>query len=142
MRPGPSLQRPAAATLALILALPAVAAEGVSAGSSVPAAPAADMAGHAAGDVHAEALDAILALMETSDPAWGEYLAADCRSCHREGAAGAGIPDIWSWPGQSIAMVLADYRAGLLENPAMQTIARRYSDAEIAAIAAYFDSRQ
>ena len=72
------------------------------------------------------------------DREWGAFLSAECATCHRRDGAVDGIPSITGWPEDSFVTVLHAYRAGVRPNPTMQTIARRLSDDEIAALAAYF----
>lgn len=72
------------------------------------------------------------------DSEWGEFLSAECATCHRRDGAADGIPAITGWPEPSFVTVMHAYRAGVRPNPTMQTIARRLSDDEIAALAAYF----
>ncbi|MFN3955294.1 MAG: c-type cytochrome [Pararhodobacter sp.] len=72
------------------------------------------------------------------DREWGEYLAAECTTCHRRDGAAQGIPSITNWPEARFVTVMHAYRAGLRPHTGMQTIARRLSDEDIAALATYF----
>ncbi|QCI68167.1 c-type cytochrome [Phreatobacter stygius] len=75
------------------------------------------------------------------DRALGEYLAGECVTCHQvSGRAGAGIPPIIGWPADQFVAVMQSYRAKDRDNPIMQTVAGRFSDDEMAALAAYFGS--
>jgi|SRR5262245_14126569 len=76
----------------------------------------------------------------TGDHAFGEYLSAECVTCHRVGGASQGIPSIAGLPAATFVQVLKEYRLKQRANPIMQTIAARLSDAEMAALAAYFGS--
>jgi cytochrome c len=67
----------------------------------------------------------------------GRYLAAECLTCHRP-AAGATIPALFGRPEATLVGLLRAYRSGERTNPVMQTIARRLSDAEVAALGCYF----
>jgi cytochrome c553 len=76
----------------------------------------------------------------TGDRAFGEYLAAECVTCHQLSGQFAGIPPIVGWPDESFVAIMNEYRRKQRDNPVMQTIAARLSDEEIAALAAYFGS--
>ncbi|MDB5599326.1 MAG: c-type cytochrome [Xanthobacteraceae bacterium] len=68
----------------------------------------------------------------------GRYLATECTTCHRPGAATAAIPNIYSLAESTFAEVMKGYRDKRLANPVMQNIASRLSDDDIAALAAFF----
>ncbi len=73
------------------------------------------------------------------DVAFGEYLSGDCTSCHRpEGTDG--IPPIIGWHPEVFVQSMQDFRDGTRQNAAMEMMAGRLSDEEIAALAAYFAS--
>jgi len=76
------------------------------------------------------------------DVEWGEYLSAECATCHRRSADAdtdaEGIPSISGWPEEAFVVVMHAYRQKLRPNPVMQLIAGRLSDEEIAALAAYY----
>ena len=74
------------------------------------------------------------------DPAYGAYLAAECRACHGADAGGA-IPPLTKLAPEQLAVALAEYRDGRRDNPVMQAVARSLGEAEIAALAAYLASR-
>ena len=74
------------------------------------------------------------------DRAFGEYLSAECVTCHRVGGQSQGIPSIAGLPPATFLDLLAQYRAKQRANPIMQTIAARLTDDEMAALAAYFAS--
>jgi cytochrome c len=78
----------------------------------------------------------VLAL--AGDPAWGEYLSAECTACHRRDGTDAGIPAITGWPAGAFVRAMHAYRQKLRPHPVMQMMAGRLSDAEIAALAAHF----
>jgi len=73
------------------------------------------------------------------DRAFGEYLSAECVTCHRAGAQ-QGIPSIFGMPPATFIDLLSQYRQKQRANPIMQTIASRLTDDEMAALAAYFSS--
>ncbi|MGF1660011.1 MAG: c-type cytochrome [Rubrimonas sp.] len=78
-------------------------------------------------------------LLELSgDPAYGEYLAAECVTCHQADGADRGIPGIFGWYEEDFKAALHAYRVKLRENATMQTIAGGLGDEEIAALAAWF----
>ncbi len=72
------------------------------------------------------------------DPAFGEYLSAECTTCHRRDGASAGIPAIVGWPQEDFVAAMNAYRRRLRPHPVMQMMAGRLSDEEIAALAAYY----
>lgn len=83
---------------------------------------------------------ALLAL--AGDPAYGEYLATECVTCHQAGGADAGIPSIVGWPQDDFKAALHGYRVKARANPAMQLIAGALTDDDIAALAAWFGAAQ
>ena len=76
------------------------------------------------------------------DLEYGEYLASECTGCHQSSGGDQGIPSITGWPTDIFAGAMYHYRIGQREHPVMQMIARRLSDDEIAALAAYFKTLQ
>ena len=72
------------------------------------------------------------------DAEYGAYLAGECTTCHRPGGAGKGIPPIAGWPLEDFVIALHAYKRGKRIHPAMQLVAGRLSDEEIAALAAHF----
>lgn len=85
-------------------------------------------------------LAAISAPVEAVDLAYGEYLASECATCHREAADGAAIPPLAGLPGRYFVNALRAYRSGRRLNPAMENVARSLDDQQIEALAAYFAS--
>lgn len=81
---------------------------------------------------------AILAL--DGDPEYGEYLSGECITCHSARGADTGIPSITLWPEEDFVIALHAYKEQLRPHPAMQMVAARLSNEEIAALAAYFGS--
>jgi cytochrome c553 len=73
-----------------------------------------------------------------ADKAFGQYLSSECVTCHQLTGRYDGIPPIVGWPEQTFIAIMEDYRQKRRDNQAMQTIAARLSDQEIAALAAYF----
>ena len=74
------------------------------------------------------------------DRAFGEYLSAECVTCHRVSGHSQGIPSIAGLPPATFVDLLTQYQRKQRANPIMQTIAARLSDDEMAALAAYFAS--
>lgn len=74
------------------------------------------------------------------DPAWGEYLSSECKTCHQVDGSDAGIPSIAYWPEEDFVLAMHAYKQKLRPHPVMQMMAGRLNDEEIAALAAYFAS--
>ncbi len=74
------------------------------------------------------------------DPDYGAYLASECTGCHRADGIDMGIPSITGWPIDDFVIAMQAYRYGKRSNPAMQNIAKRLNDDEIAALAVHFRS--
>ena len=82
-------------------------------------------------------LDARL-LAVSGDPDYGAYLASECTTCHRADGVDQGIPSIIGWPVDDFVITLQAYKLGKRPHEAMQTIAKRLTDEEIASLAVYF----
>ncbi|MEI8151466.1 MAG: hypothetical protein WCG92_07695 [Hyphomicrobiales bacterium] len=76
--------------------------------------------------------------LAAGDRALGEYLSAECVTCHQLSDRYQGIPPIVGWPEASFVEIMNEYREKRRSNPAMQTIVGKLSSDEIAALAAYF----
>jgi cytochrome c553 len=77
------------------------------------------------------------------DRALGEYLSGECLACHQlSGKAVGAIPPIIGIEAESFTALMNAYRRQQRENQVMRTIAAKFSDEEIAALAAYFGSLQ
>lgn len=72
------------------------------------------------------------------DPAYGEYLAGECVTCHQPDKAGKGTPRITGMTHYDFVYAMHEYRLRARENAAMQMVAGALGDEEIAALAAYF----
>lgn len=72
------------------------------------------------------------------DPEYGEYLSAECTTCHRHDGSAEGIPSITNWPEEDFVAALHAYKTKLRPHPVMQMMAGRLSNEEIAALAAYY----
>ena len=79
-------------------------------------------------------------LIKNADIAYGEYLAGECVTCHRSGAANDGIPNISGMDADAFVYILQSYRSKELENKVMQLVASRLDDEQIASLAVYFAS--
>ena len=84
------------------------------------------------------ALAAAPVLAQQGDVAYGEYLAAECTTCHQADGQYDGIPSITNWPEEDFVHAMNAYRSRDRAHPAMQMVAGRLGDDEIAALAAYF----
>ncbi|WP_284165862.1 c-type cytochrome [Frigidibacter sp. SD6-1] len=72
------------------------------------------------------------------DPAYGEYLASECQTCHQADGSDQGIPSIIAWPPEDFVIAMHAYKQKLRPHPVMQMMAGRLNEEEIAALAAYF----
>ena len=72
------------------------------------------------------------------DIAFGQYLSGECATCHRNDGQDKGIPSIVGWPIDQFVAVLNAYRLRDRPNQVMQTIAARLSEADMAALGAYY----
>ncbi|MEQ1698262.1 MAG: c-type cytochrome [Hyphomicrobiaceae bacterium] len=77
--------------------------------------------------------------LAAADIAYGEYLANECVTCHQRSGNYSGIPSITGWPAETFVQALNTYRWRERTNPIMQTIADQLTDADMAALAAYFE---
>jgi cytochrome c len=76
------------------------------------------------------------------DPAYGQYLSGECTTCHQADGGADGIPSIIGWPVEDFVLAMHAYKKKIRQNPAMNMMASRLSDEEIAALAAYFNALQ
>jgi len=68
----------------------------------------------------------------------GRYLASECMTCHRAGAASGPIPNIYGMNEKRISYLLKGYRDKSLPNDAMQNSAMRLKDGDIESLALFF----
>jgi cytochrome c553 len=74
------------------------------------------------------------------DLEYGQYLSAECLTCHSASGIDNGIPSITGWNETSFRFVLSAYKSKTLKNPTMQLIAGRLDQEQIASLALYFSS--
>ncbi len=67
----------------------------------------------------------------------GRHLSSECMTCHG-GAQGSAIPNIFGHEQTTFIEVMKAYRDKRLPNEAMQTVAARLNDEDIASLALYF----
>jgi cytochrome c553 len=80
-------------------------------------------------------------VLAKGDRAFGEYLAGECTACHQvSGRATAGIPAIIGYPDDQFIAIMQSYAKKERDNAVMQTVAAKFKDEELAALAAYFGS--
>lgn len=79
----------------------------------------------------------VLAIVGDRD--YGEYLGSECTTCHQIDGTDQGIPNIMGWPAEDFVIAMHAYKLEVRENPVMQLMAKKLSDEEIAALAAYFE---
>ncbi|EKD61182.1 MAG: hypothetical protein ACD_54C00362G0005 [uncultured bacterium] len=72
------------------------------------------------------------------DRDYGQYLSAECVTCHQHDGSDQGLPSITHWPVEDFVVALHAYKQKLRPHPVMQMMAGRLSNEEIAALAAYF----
>ncbi|KPF72750.1 hypothetical protein IP69_02450 [Bosea sp. AAP35] len=78
-------------------------------------------------------------LRAAGDIGLGQYLAAECVSCHQpSGPRDADIPPIVGWPEDQFVAVLSAFGRKQRDGQVMQAVAARLSREEMAALAAYF----
>lgn len=83
---------------------------------------------------------AAAALALEGDPAYGEYLAAECVTCHQLSGRADGIPSIIGWPKEIFVRRLLEYKTNIRSHEVMRTVTTNLGDEEIAALAAFFGS--
>ncbi|MEL6597959.1 MAG: c-type cytochrome [Pseudomonadota bacterium] len=74
------------------------------------------------------------------DLEYGEYLSAECTTCHQANGDNDGIPGIIGWETEDFVTALHAYKEKHRANPVMQMVTGRLANDEIAALAAYFKS--
>ena len=79
-------------------------------------------------------------IIEMGDIEFGEYLGAECASCHHQSGASTSIPSINGMDAEVFVALMLAYRSKDMENPVMQMIAGRLDDEQIGSLALYFSS--
>lgn len=72
------------------------------------------------------------------DVEYGEYLSSACVTCHQLDGDSEGIPPIIGWTEEHFVEVMVEFRDGVRQHDVMKTIAGRYTEEELLALAAYF----
>ncbi len=92
------------------------------------------------GSVHSGEIELPVEILNLDgDPEYGEYLASDCKTCHKADVGGESIPNIHGRPKIQLITLLYAYREKIKLNPVMQMQAGRLTNEEIVALAAYFE---
>ena len=79
-----------------------------------------------------------LEIIAMGDIEYGQYLGAECVSCHQQSGANEGIPAIHGMDAEVFVALMLAYRAKEMENPVMRMIAGRLNDEQIGSLALYF----
>ncbi len=79
-----------------------------------------------------------LKIIEMGDIEYGQYLGAECVSCHQQSVVNEGIPAIHGMDAEVFVALMLAYRAKEMENPVMRMIAGRLNDEQIGSLALYF----
>ena len=77
-------------------------------------------------------------IIAIGDIEYGEYLGAECASCHHQAGASKGIPSINGMDAEVFVALMLAYRSKEMENPVMRMIAGRLNDEQIGSLALYF----
>ena len=77
-------------------------------------------------------------IIAMGDVEYGQYLGAECASCHQQSGASEGIPSIHGMDAEVFVALMLAYRSKDMENPVMQMIAGRLNDEQIGSLALYF----
>jgi cytochrome c553 len=85
------------------------------------------------------ALAVVGSIAEAGDKELGKHLSSECVSCHQlSGRVVAGVPAIVGIDQESFRAMMESYRRKERPNQVMQSIAAKFTDEEIAALAAFF----
>ena len=79
-------------------------------------------------------------IIAKGDVEYGQYLSAECASCHQQSGASEGIPTINAMDAEVFVALMLAYRSKEMENPVMQMIAGRLDDEQIGSLALYFST--
>lgn len=78
------------------------------------------------------------AMALAGDPAYGEYLASECVTCHQASGHADGIPSIVGWPKDAFIRALFEYKTNVRRHEVMKLMTTNLGNEEIASLAAYF----
>ncbi len=83
-------------------------------------------------------------ILAKADPAYGEYLAGQCVTCHVPTGAAQGIPHIHGLPDVYLVQTMLEYKTSSegRTNPAMVNIAKNLSEEELGSLAKYFSEQK
>ncbi len=73
---------------------------------------------------------------------YGEYLSAECTSCHLADNSAGDIPPILGWPEVRFVGALKSFQSGERKHEIMQNVARSLGDDEMAALARFYRLRE
>ena len=79
-------------------------------------------------------------ILKKADIGYGEYLSAECVTCHKVTGKNEGVPSISGVDAEVLATILHAYKTKELENKVMQLMAGRLDDEQIASLSVYFAS--
>lgn len=71
---------------------------------------------------------------------YGEQLAGECRSCHKQNTKTDGIPPIIGMKPENFVSILMSYKEEKLTNQTMVSVAKSLDDEQMKALALYFYS--
>ena len=92
-----------------------------------------------AGFVHSAEVELPAEILNiVGDPEYGEYLASDCKTCHKVEGSAPGVPSIIGVSKRDLIIALHAYKQKVRKNPVMQMIAGRLDNNQIGSLAIYF----
>ena len=77
-------------------------------------------------------------ILSGADIDYGEYLSGECVTCHNKDGLDRGIPSIIGLDADVFIALMLAYKAGDMENQAMQMFAGRLDNNQIGSLALYF----
>jgi cytochrome c553 len=84
-----------------------------------------------------------VSLCQAAAPSIGRDIAATCASCHpSDGKDGGAIPILAAQDSPTLVERMKEFREGRRPSTVMQQLAKGYTDAEIAAVAAYLAAQK
>ena len=79
-------------------------------------------------------------IIAMGDIEYGEYLGAECASCHQQSGVSEGIPSIHGMDAEVFVALMLAYRSKDMENAVMRMISGRLNDEQIGSLALYFST--